>query len=512
MSSRLLGVVREQVLASIFGAGDAMDAFNVAFRVPNLVRDLFAEGVMSAAFVPTFTRELELHGRESAWRLGNTVVNALLLITTVLSVGGIMFAWPLITRFAGGYAQVPGKLALTVLLTRMMAPFLILIALAVALMGMLNSLHRFFVPALSPATFNVATIVCALALVPLMPRVGLPPIAAIAIGTLLGGLGQVAVQWPFLAREGFRYRPVLRLRDPALARVLVLMGPGTVGMAATQVNVFVNTLLATGQGTGAVSWLQYAFRLMYLPIGLFGISVATATVPTVSRLAATNDEAGVRRTVAHALTLMLTLNVPATLGLIALSTPIVALLFERRAFTPADTAATAAALQLYAVGLAGYSVVRILSPTFYALNDARTPVIVSVATILANIALNLVLVRILGYKGLAVGTSLSALLNGGLLLILLQRRLGGLDGARVWSVFARTAIASLLMGVAARATYVALATWLPGHTLALQLIRVAGAIASGVLILVASAHVLGIREFHDLLALATRRRPPAASA
>ena len=314
MTSRVLGVVREQVLAALFGAGNAMDAYNVAFRIPNLVRDLFAEGAMSSAFVPTFTRRLTTDGRESAWRLGNHVVNGLIVITTGLVVLGIMFADPLVNLFASAYRSVPGKFELTVFLTRLMLPFLTFVALAAAFMGMLNSLHRFFIPALSPAMFNVAIIACALVLVPFMPGLGLPAIAAVAIGALLGGVAQLALQWPALRREGFRYRPILDWRDESLRRVLVLMGPGTLGLAATQINVFVNTVLATGEGTGAVSWLNYAFRLMYLPIGLFGVSIATATLPAVAHHTARHDDSAARRTVADGLSLMLMLNVPATVG------------------------------------------------------------------------------------------------------------------------------------------------------------------------------------------------------
>ena len=283
MASRLLGVAREMVLAAVFGAGGGMemDAFNVAFRVPNLLRDLFAEGAMTAAFIPTFTRTLTTRGREAAWRLGNLVINALLLVTGTLVVAGIVFAGPITHLIAPGFAAVPGKLELTTQLTRIMLPFLTMVAAAVAMMGMLNSLRRFFIPALSPAMFNVATIVCAIALVPLMLRVGLPAIAAIAIGTLLGGLGQIALQWPVLRKEGFRYRPVLNFRDPDLREVLRLMGPGTLGLAAVQINVAVNTFLATSQEQGAVSWLSVAFRLMYLPIGLFGVSIATAALPEI---------------------------------------------------------------------------------------------------------------------------------------------------------------------------------------------------------------------------------------
>ena len=504
MTSRILGLVRDQVLASMFGAGNAMDAFNVAFRIPNLVRDLFAEGAMSAAFVPTFTRRLTVDGRAAAWRLGNHVINALIVITGVLVVLGIAFAEPLVTVFAGNYAEVPGKLALTVLLTRLMLPFLTFVALAAALMGMLNSLHRFFVPALSPAMFNVATIVCAFTVVPLMPRVGLPAIAGIAIGTLVGGAAQLALQWPLLRREGFRYRPALDWRDEGLRRVLLLMGPGTIGLAATQINIFVNTVLATGQGTGAVSWLNYAFRLMYLPIGLFGVSIATATLPAVSRHAARQDRDAVRGEVANGLSLMMMLNVPATAGLIVLAQPIVRVIFERGAFTAADTAATAAALQFYAIGLLGYSVSRITSPVFYALGENRTPVAVSVATVLANAALNLMLVRVLGYRGLALGTSIAALFNAAVLLILLRRTLGGLEGGRVALSLVKIVAASLVMGLAAAAIDTALAPMSDALGFTGHLVRLGAAIGGALAVLAGAAHLLRIREFGEGLALVTR--------
>src|SRR3954452_18678382 len=373
MTSRVLGLVRDQVMAYLFGAGNAVDAYNVAFRIPNLVRDLFAEGAMSAAFVPTFTRYLTREGRPAAWRLGNHVVNALLMVTAVLVCAGLIFTQPLVTMFAEDYSRVPGKLELTILLTRIMLPFLTLVAVAAAFMGMLNSLNRFFVPALSPAMFNVASILCALLLVPVMPRVGLPPIAAMAIGVLIGGIGQILIQSPLLRKEGYRYQPVLDVREPGLRQVLILMGPGTLGLAATQINVFVNTVLATGEGTGAVSWLNYAFRLMYLPLGIFGVSTATAAMPAIARHAAREDLPGMRHEVASGIAMMTVLNIPATLGLIALARPIIAMLFERGAFTAHDTDATAAALMCYALGLTGYSVVKVVSPTFYALHESRTP-------------------------------------------------------------------------------------------------------------------------------------------
>ncbi len=505
MTSRILGLVREQVLAYYFGAGDAMDAFRVAFRVPNLLRDLFAEGAMSAAFVPTFTSHLTQGGRDRAWRLGNSVVNGLIVVTGVLVIGGFFLAPALVHVFAADFAEVPGKLDLTILLARIVLPFLTLVALAAALMGMLNALGHFFVPAVSPATFNLAGIVMVVALVPLAPALGVDPIIIVAVATLAGGLAQVAMQWPPLAREGFRYRPVIDVRDEGLRRVLLLMGPGTIGLAATQINVFVNTVLATGQGTGAVSWLDYAFRLMYLPIGLFGVSVATASTPAVSRLVAEQAFDRVRATIARAIGLMMLLNVPATLGLMVLAGPIVRVIFEHGSFTAADTAATASALRFYALGLLGYSVVRIVSPTFYALGRSRIPVGVSVGSVLVNIALNLALVEVLGYRGLALGTSITALLNGAVQLLLLRRELRGIEGGVMAGTFARVLAASLVMAAVAWGANRVLLEAMPGDALILQALRLAAAIGLALAALGVAAAALRIPEFHEAVGLVVRR-------
>jgi putative peptidoglycan lipid II flippase len=473
-----------------------MDAYLVAFRIPNLVRDLFAEGAMSAAFVPTFTRHLTLHGRDAAWRLASNVINTLLVITGALVALGVLFAGPLVTAFAGDYAAVPGKLELTITLTRLLLPFLSLAAIAAALMGMLNSLHHYFVPALSPAMFNLASIACALFLAPLMPFVGWPPITAVAVGALIGGIGQVALQWPPLRHEGFRYRPLVDLRDPGLRRMLVLIGPGTIGLAATQLNVFVNTLLATAEGTGAVSWLGYAFRIMYLPIGLFGISIATAVLPSAARSAALDDPAAIRTTVSRGLVLMLLLNVPATFGLIALAEPIVRLLLERGRFLAADTHATAAALQCYALGLVGYSAARIASPVFYTLGQNRTPVMVSGLAIALNIVASVLLVRVIGFRGLALGTSLAAIVNGAVLLVLLHRRLGGLDRALATASI-KVAAASAAMAAAALAAERGSHAIVPGDGMIAQAIRLVIAIGAALATLAAGARLLGVPEFDE---------------
>ncbi len=497
MTSRILGLVREQVLAYWFGASDSMDAFLVAFRVPNLVRDLFAEGAMSAALVPTFSRALN-DGRDRAWRLGNSVMNALIVVTGVLVVAAIVFAPAIVSGLAGDFAAVPGKFELTVTLTRIMAPFLILVAMAAACMGMLNSLDVFFVPALSPAMFNVASIAVGVGLVPVAMRAGVEPILAMAIGTLVGGLGQVLLQWPPLHARGYRYSPRLDLADPALRRVLALMGPGVVGLAATQLNVFVNTIVATGEGTGAVSWLGYAFRVMYLPIGLFGVSIATATTPALARLVAAGRLPAMRSTLASALALMLTLNVPAAIGLMVLATPIVRLLFERGSFTAADTAATAAAVQYYAVGLVGYSMVKILSPAFYALGRSRTPAAVGVASVLLNAGLSVTTAPYFGYRGIALSASIAAIFNASLLALLLRRRTGGLDLPHVLATFVKVAIAAAAMAATAAWGLAWLEAVLPGSTVMLQITRLGAAILAALLVLAVGATLLRIREFEEV--------------
>jgi putative peptidoglycan lipid II flippase len=280
-----------------------------------------------------------------------------------------------------------------------------------------------------------------------------------------------------------------------LREVLALMGPGTIGLAATQINIFVNTLLATTQGTGAVSWLTYAFRLMYLPIGLFGVSIATASLPAVSRHAAAEDVAGMRTTVSRGLAMMLMLNVPATLGLLVLARPIVELLFEHGRFTAIDTEATAGALRWYAIGLIGYSAARIASPTFYALRQSRTAVVVSVATIVINVGLSVGLVTVMGFRGLAFATAIAALVNGAALVWLLRRRLGGLEGRRLGTVSTKVLVAASVMAAGSWAIEVAMLTLLPGDGVFFRGVRLAAAIGGGLAVLAGAAHLLRIEEF-----------------
>jgi putative peptidoglycan lipid II flippase len=434
-------------------------------------------------------------GKDEAWRLASQVINALLLVTGVLVLLGIVFATPLVQLYAPEYVAVAGKMELTILLTRITLPFLTLIALAAVFMGMLNAMRRFFVPALSPAMFNVFLILGAVSSSWISSLFGIAPILGLAIGFVLGGFGQMAVQWPQLRREGFRHQWVLSFRDSRLREVLMLMGPGALGQAAAQINLFVNTLLATSQGTGAVTWLAFAFQLMYLPIGIFGVSVGTASTPDLAVHASRQAWDEMRRVLSAGLRLMFMLSVPACAGLMVLRVPIVELTLESGQFTRNDTLAVAVALLGYAPGLVGYSIAKIATPGFYAMRDARTPVTVSAITVVANVVLNVILVRIYGYVGLAVGTSIASTINAGLLLWLLSRRIGGLDGARVWRAFVKITIASLVMAAGAYWTEAGLHALLPDPTLLFRAVRVFGAIGVALGVLGLAAVALRIEEF-----------------
>ncbi|MCG6920836.1 MAG: murein biosynthesis integral membrane protein MurJ [Acidobacteria bacterium] len=442
--SRILGLVREVVFAALLGAGLHSDAFRIAFRIPNLLRDLFAEGALSAAFVPTYARALLQEGRPEALRLVNRVLTVLALLLSVVVVLGIAFAGPIVAALAPGYSEVPGKAELTILLTRVLMPFLPLVSFAAVAMGMLNAEERFGVPALSPAMFNVMAVAWGLGLWTL----GLPLdqiVLGWSLGTLLGGLAQFLIQVPALRRLGWRFRPDWAPGDPRLRGMARLMGPATVGLAAVQVNLFVNSRFASHE-SGAVSWLDYAFRLLYLPIGLFGVALGTIAMSGLARRAAERDLAGLRATLRQSLAMLAYLTIPATVGLIVLRVPVVRLIYERMRFTAADTEATAAALLLYSFGLVGYTGVKVLAPAFYALDRPRVPLAASGLAIATNLTVVVALYPSWGFRALALGTALGSLFNAGLLAVLFERRVGGLLGRGLFRSMVPMAGAAAVMG------------------------------------------------------------------
>jgi len=483
LASRVLGVVREQIFAVFFGAGRELDAFITAFRIPNLLRDLFAEGALSAAFVSTFTQYLERGGEAAAWRLASLVINTLLIVVGTITLIGMWIAPDVVLAIAPGFAAIPGKVGLTVGLTRIMFPFLPLVALAAVAMGILNTRNVFGVPASAAAFFNVGSIVGGLGAAywlapayvrgvlgavathhaaPTDPALAARAITGMAIGTLIGGLLQFVVQVPSLGRVGFRYRPVLHPSDPGLRQVMRLMAPATIGAAAVQVNVFINNNFASYLGNGPVSWLNVAFRFMQLPIGLFGVALGTVTLPLVSRHVARGDRAALRRTLAESLELVGLLCLPAAAGLALFAVPVIGLIYEHGRFTPADTTAAAQALAAYTAGLAGYAGIKVLAPAFYALDDARTPMLVSLVSIGVNYVLNWTFVRRLGFGhvGLALSTSAVALGNFALLYVVLRRRVGPL-GSRLPVALARIALAAAVMAAVAGGLDFVVAAHLP---------------------------------------------------
>jgi putative peptidoglycan lipid II flippase len=449
--SRILGLVRDQFFAKLFGAGLYNDAWLVALRLPNLLRDLFAEGALSAAFVPTFTSYLKNEGRQEAWQLANLVLSALMVLLGLFTLVLFFFSDFFVQVLAAGFSDVPGKVEITATLIKILSPFLLLVAMASVAMGMLNTLNHFFLPALAPAVFNVSLIAAAIFLVPRFEEGGVLPIYAMGVGAVVGGLLQFGVQIPLLRREGFRFRPTINFRHPGLLRLARLIGPAIVGVSAVQINVLVNTQIASFlQDNGPVSWLSYAFRIMYLPIGLFGVAVGVVNLKEVSLLAATESMHELKETVANSLKLVGFLAIPSTVGLLLLAGPIVEVLFERGGFTPADTRFTSYALMAYGVGLFAYSSIKVYVPTFYALGDTRTPVRNTLVAVATNLAANITLILVLpeGYRyiGLALGTSLSVALNSSLLAVHFRRRLGSMEEFGIAASLWKTTFAAVLMG------------------------------------------------------------------
>jgi putative peptidoglycan lipid II flippase len=522
MGSRLLGLIREQVFAACFGAGFLNDAFQVGFRIPNTLRDLFAEGALSAAFVKTFTDYAEQKNEAEAWRLASMVMNALIIILSAVILLGVIFSPQIVALIAPGFA--PEKARLAAALTRIMFPFMLMIALAAVAMGVLHTKGRFGVPASASTLFNVGSIIGGLAFAywlsgggwtsPTDPN-AVPDAAAqraitgMAIGTLIGGSLQFLIQVPSLVRVGFRFRAVVSFTDPGVRKIMRLMTPAIIGTASVQVNVLINTFFAS-QIEGGQSWLAYAFRLMQFPIGIFGVAIGTATLPAVARYAVRGDMTSFRATLSRSIRLIFLLTIPSACGLIVLGRPIIALIYERGAFTAADTEMVAWALGGYAIGLAGYAAIKVLSPAFYALDDARTPMLVSLASMAVNATASYVLMSLLsrsgvtgarpggyGHVGLALSTSCVALINFLALACLMRRRIQRLEGRRIASSFMRVLLASVALSAASYGSYALLAVLLREHTLIARLVVALVPIIIGGAVFFMVARLLRISELSD---------------
>jgi putative peptidoglycan lipid II flippase len=503
MASRVLGLVREQVFAGFFGAGFAFDAFVVAYRIPNLLRDLFAEGALSSAFVTVFTDYQQRQGMERTWRLANNALACLALVVGAVVLAGIIFSHNLVGLLAPDFALVPGKTDLTTLMTRIMCPFLLLVSLAAVVMGILNAEGKFFIPSLASSFYNLGAIVAGLSLSLVAPRLGYHPIVGMAVGTLIGGGLQLAVQLPLLRQVGFRPQWVMEFREPGLLRIMRLMLPAVVGLSATQINIFINTFYASSCQQGSLSWLNYAYRLVHLPMGLFGVALMVATLPVVSRHAAVRDLPALKGAFQSSLTLVLLLTLPAACGLIFLARPIIALIYQHGHFTALDTQQTAAALALFAVGLAAFAGVKIMVPVFYALDDTRIPVVGSFITVAANLVIINLIIGPLQHLAIALSTSLSVMVNLVFLSAMLYRKVGGFSVGYLLTALAKVLAVSLIMGLAAAGLHRLLAAWL-GSGLFGQFLSLMGAILAGIVLYWLMATRLGIPEFAELKTLARK--------
>ncbi|MBM3734508.1 MAG: murein biosynthesis integral membrane protein MurJ [Acidobacteria bacterium] len=502
MLSRVAGLVRETIIAQTFGASAATDAFNLAYRLPNLTRDLFAEGALSSAFVPTFTERMATKGKEDAARLVNLVGTAVILFVGILCVMGVLLAPWLVGLFGSGFRQVPGKFEMAVHLTRVMFPFLLLVALAAQTMGVLNSCGQFGVPALASFFFNVGSVASGLLIAFVIgPRIGMEPIEGMAWGVVIGGAVQFLWQVPSLYKQGFRFRLEWDWRDPGLRHIVAMMGPAILGGAAVQINVLVNSHFASfiqdpvRGANGPVTWLGCAFRFMQLPLGLFGVAVAAATLPSITRSLASGNHDEFRRTLSKSLGVVFLMTLPSSIGLVVLAREMIAATYQGGAFTSYDTQQTALALVCYTVGLAGYAASKVLNPAFYALKDSRTPMVVSLTSIAVNFAAASLLLNYtrLGHAGLALTTSTVALTSFLIQFWILRNRIGGVYGWELASTVARVALAALGMGAVVSAVSIGMEAWLGSGKMA-AVASLAACVPVGALVFFGVCRLLRVEE------------------
>ena len=499
MCSRLLGLLREQIFAALFGGGMAMDAFTAAFRIPNLLRDLFAEGALSMAFVTTFSKTIARGGDEDAWRLANKVATMTATVLGLLCVVGMVFSPQLVALLAPGFD--PDKAALTVHLTRIMFPFILLVSLAALVMGMLNAKNRFGMPAMASSFFNIGSIVGGVGLgFWIDPHFGPRALIGLAFATLIGGGLQLAVQLPLLARLGYRFRPDIHWRDPGVKAILLLMGPAVIAASTTQINVMVNSMFASTLGDGAIFWLAIAFRLMQLPLGLFGVALGTVTLPLLSRLVVAGKTREFRNELARAIRWALLLTLPSMMGLMLLAEPIISVLYQHGKFNADQAAQAAGALRFYAIGLGGYAALKVLVNAFYALDRRKTPMLVSFAAVGLNLLFNWVFTFRLGWghRGLAFSTGCVATFNFLLLYFLMQTHLKGLESRRLLLLLAKVALASVpLVAVCAASTHWLLADW-QHQALLPKIAALLVTVTAGAGLFAASGILLHIEELKEL--------------
>jgi putative peptidoglycan lipid II flippase len=506
LCSRILGLLREVIFTSLFGASRNMDAFLTAFRAPNMLRDLFAEGALSTAFVTTFSGRIATEGDQSAWQLASKVATLTVIFMSAVTVVGVIFAPELITVLAPGFA--PDKAELTILLTRIMFPFILLVSLAALLMGMLNAKNVFGMPAMASSFFNLGSIAGGVGFGWLFdPHFGTRALIGLSLGTLVGGLLQLLVQVPSLARVGFHFKPDFNWRDPGVRKIIGLMVPATIAASAVQVNVAVNSGFASGLGDGPMTFLNIAFRLMQLPLGLFGVAIATVTLPLVSRSAALGNTAEFRGAIAYSLRLVMLLTIPSAIGLIILAEPIISLIYQHGRFTAEAMQQTAAALRFYAIGLIAYAGVKVLAPAFYAVGKKQLPMLVSLLSIAVNFGLNWFFRFQLGWdhRGLALSTSLVAITNFLLLYMMMRRHAVRLETRALLFTIVRLAIAGMALALVCLGAQWMFFQSLQSLRIWQKAIEVVVTVALGGAVFFGAAYLLHVAELRDVVVLIRSR-------
>ena len=499
--SRIFGYIRDMALAWFFGAGLYSDAFFVAFRIPNLLRRLFAEGSLSIAFIPVFTDYLTNQGKDDAFEMARSAIRLLSVLLVIAAIIGVLLSPIIIRVIAPGFAESPEKLSITIFLTRIMFPYIFFIGMVALSMGILNVLGHFAAPALAPVFLNISIICSVFLISPYMAD----PVTGIAIGVLIGGVLQLILQVPFLIKKGFYFWQKAKLYHPGLKRIGILMFPAVFGAAVYQISILVDTFLASLLAEGSVSYLYYADRLVQFPLGIFAIAAATAVLPSLSRQAAEKELPAFKNTFSYAMKLVFFITIPSMVGLIILREPIVALLFKRGAFDAETTRLTAYALLYYAIGLWAFSAVRIVVSAFYALQDTWTPVWMAVISVVAKIVLSVILMQWLAHGGLALSTSLASMLNLGLLIRALRVKLGALGWRNIIESVCKTMICSGIMGAAVWAIALLI---IPseGGTFSALLFGLMGSIVIGLVLYGSFSLLLKSQEMEKVLAIVRKGR------
>jgi putative peptidoglycan lipid II flippase len=513
MCSRVLGLAREMIFNSLFGAGLNLDMFITAFRAPNMLRDLFAEGALSTAFVTTFSKKIATEGDDAAWRLANKIGTLTLVVMSVISFVGVVLCNPLIEVLGSGFHGEDAKTTAT--LTAVMFPFILMVSLAALVMGMLNAKHVFGWPAMASTFFNVASIIGGVGLGWWFdPHFGRGALMGLAIATLLGGILQFAVQVPSLYRVGFRPRLDFHWRDEGVSAVLRLMAPAVIAASAVQINVLINTSFATHCERGSVTWLNNAFRLMQLPIGIFGVAISTVTLPLLSKIAALGHGGEFRSTLARGMRLAFLLTVPSTIGLILLARPIMSVLYEHGNVTPYQVTQMAAALQFYCIGLCAYSAMKVLTPAFYAIDKRKTPMMISFLAIGSNLVLNWVFTfkMELGHRGLALSTAITATSNFLLQYALMRSHIRRLETRALLVALAKIGGAGIALAAVCGLAHVTVFAGWSRMNFPLRLAALTGTIAVAGVAFFGVAFVMKLDEMNEVVAIFRRRISRVSSA